>query len=60
MLARLFIIIVAPPILLWIFVSEFWHEVKQAPWYAWNACRGELKQIRASWRTRSINPEDWK
>ncbi|MDW9726345.1 hypothetical protein GOB91_29290 [Sinorhizobium meliloti] len=60
MLVRLAIILVAPPVLLWVFVSELWHEVKSAPWYAWNACCQEMNNVRASWRAKSIRPEDWK
>lgn len=60
MLVRLVIILIAPPVLLWVFVSELWNEVKRAPWYAWNACCQEMASIRASWRAKSIRQEDWK
>jgi hypothetical protein len=60
MLTRLAIIFVAPPVLLWVFVSELWLEVKKAPWYAWNSCCQEMNSVRAAWRSKSIRPEDWK
>ena len=60
MLVRLVIILIAPPVLIWTFVAEFWGEVKKAPWYAWNACSQELYGIRRAWRAKSIREEDWK
>ncbi|MGN6146295.1 MAG: hypothetical protein ACTHOP_22200 [Mesorhizobium sp.] len=60
MFARLAIIVIAPLVLVWTYVSTFWREVKSAPWYAWNACMQEMPAIRASWRAKSINPENWK
>lgn len=59
MLVRLVIIVIAPFILTWTFVSTLWSEVKSAPWYAWNACAQELQGIRSAWRSKSINPENW-
>lgn len=59
MIVRLVIILIAPPILLWTFVSEFWREVKSAPWFAWNACMMEMDQVRAAWRSKSLKSKDW-
>lgn len=60
MLVRLVIILIAPPVLVWVFVSELWNEARKAPWYAWMACREEMNSVRASWRAKSIKQEDWK
>lgn len=60
MLVRIVILIIAPPMLCWTFVATFWREARRAPWYAWNDCMGEVGQIKAAWRAKSINPENWK
>lgn len=59
MLARIFIVLVAPFTISWAFVSTFWREVKSAPWYAWNEARMDFDTARRAWRAKSINPENW-
>lgn len=58
MLVRLFLIAFTPPFLVWIFVSRFWHEVKSAPWYAWNECHIEFDAVRRAWRAKSLKIEE--
>lgn len=57
---RLFIIVVTPPLMIWIFLSELWREVRKAPWYAWNECAQEMSVIRRAWARKTIRPEDFK
>jgi hypothetical protein len=60
MAIRIVTIFIAPFILAWTFVSVLWREVRSAPWYAWNACAQEIASMRRAWRSKSMNPEDWK
>jgi len=59
MLIRSFIVASALPILIWTFVSEFLSGVRGAAWYAWNETMICALQIRAAYRAKSINKEDW-
>lgn len=59
MIARLVILIIAPPILTYAFISRLFVEMKSAIWFASNATAQEFQQVRAAWRAKSIRPEKW-
>jgi len=57
MVLRLFLLIITPAYLVWIFISTMWIEVRHAPWYAWNECCIEFGAICTAWRTKSLTDE---
>lgn len=59
MLFRFFILIVAIPILVWVFLSVLAREVGSAVWHAWNETLINLDQMRATFKSKSLNKEDW-
>lgn len=56
--ARLFIIIVALPVLLLTFVSTLLREGREAIWHAWNRTMMDLKSMRHAWRAKSLKRRD--
>lgn len=59
MIVRLVIIIIAPPILVYAFISTLFRELGNAFWYARNETAQEFGQVCAAWRAKSIRPEKW-
>jgi hypothetical protein len=60
MMVRLAILIIAPLVLTYVFVTTLWRELKHATRYAIWECQTELKSISAAWRRKSIRPENRK
>lgn len=58
MIARLFILIVAVPVLVLTFVSTLLVETRAALWHAWNNTMMDVGSMRAAWRAKSLKRED--
>lgn len=59
MIARLFILIVAVPVLVLTFVSTLLVETRAAFWQAWNNTMMDVGSMRAAWRAKSLKREDF-
>lgn len=57
MIARTFIILFAPPVLLVAFCHELWRGIRLAIWSAWYETMIELGDVKRSWRAKSLKPE---
>jgi|GEM_PF-7102711 len=57
---RLLVILMGVPILLWTLLSVFIRNVGNAAWFAWNETSMEFDQMRAAFKSKSMNQEDWK
>lgn len=60
MLERLLVILIGAPILLWTLLSVFIRNIGSAAWYAWNEASIEFGAMRAAFKSKSMNQEDWK
>ena len=58
MIARVFILIVAMPVLVLTFVSTMLVETRAAFWHAWNNTMMDVGSMKAAWRAKSLHRED--
>ena len=58
-MVRLFILVVAAPVLVLTFVSTLLVETRAALWHAWNNTMIDLDQMKHAWRAKSLKREDW-
>lgn len=59
MLIRVFVLIIAIPVLVWVFVSTLVREMLSAFWFAGNETLINFGQMRATFISKSVNKEDW-
>ncbi|MEG4416922.1 hypothetical protein Q5692_40045 [Microcoleus sp. C2C3] len=60
MLLRLFVIVVGVPVLVWTFFAEFGRGVVSSASYAGHEVMMNFRQMRAAFKAKSTNEEDWK
>lgn len=58
MIARAFIILVAPPVLVFTFFYVLAKEIRTAFKWSWIQVRIEMDSIKRSWREKSLKPEE--
>lgn len=56
---RLFIVFIGGPLLVWTLLSVFARNVRDSAWYAWNETAIEFREMRAAFKSKSMNEEDW-
>lgn len=57
MIARLFIILLTPPFMVFVFVVILIEQIGAAFRQAWIQCGIEFESVKRSWRAKSLKPE---
>lgn len=50
MVRKLVVIIILPPMLIWVFVGSLFRGVRESLWFAWNDCESEIDSAKRYWR----------